>query len=282
MKKPYILILLIISTFFCFSMPTYAEKNAVTGNGSDGNVVTNSGLRSDIECYFKVNEKDLKKCTLLLYRQYNVYTAGGNKQFTWNWDAAGCKGYSIVDDEGKKGIQLKVIEKNPKENSKWCPSKFHYKINKDKKTIKISLSKIKNETGVGTAGLKDREVEEAQNQAQDAADQIQSPTDKEKILTSMTVGKEYKACDQLLSDGVVSVLKEIFIIIEIATPIILIIMSMIDFTKAVVSSDNDAVNKALARFIKRLLIAAAIFLAPTFVEFILDVTGLSDGVCGIG
>ena len=56
---------------------------------------------------------------------------------------------------------------------------------------------------------------------------------------------------------------------------------MLDFTKAVASSDKDAINKALGKFVKRAAIAVAIFLIPTFVTFMMDISGISDGVCGL-
>lgn len=110
---------------------------------------------------------------------------------------------------------------------------------------------------------------------------VDVPTDTEKLLAAISVGKKYTKCNQLLSKDVVDILKYIFLIIQIATPIIFIILSMMDFTKAIASSKKDGLSDAFARLVKRFLICAAIFLVPSLINFIIDVTGISDGVCGI-
>jgi len=56
---------------------------------------------------------------------------------------------------------------------------------------------------------------------------------------------------------------------------------MLDFTQAIASSEEDALNKAKTKFIKRAGIALAIFLTPDLINFIFNVTGMSDGTCGI-
>lgn len=107
------------------------------------------------------------------------------------------------------------------------------------------------------------------------------PNDNEDLLKEVKVGKAYNKCNQILSDKVVSILKYIFLIIQVATPILLIILTMVDFAKAVVGNDKKDLNKAFSRFVKRAIIAACIFMVPTFINFLMDVTGISDGVCGI-
>ena len=68
--------------------------------------------------------------------------------------------------------------------------------------------------------------------------------------------------------------------IKILGPILVVILSAVDFIKAVASSDEDAMKKAQHRLVIRLIAALALFLIPTFVQLILElIGGLSDPTC---
>ncbi len=58
------------------------------------------------------------------------------------------------------------------------------------------------------------------------------------------------------------------LIAKILLPIFLIIMGSIDFGKAVLSNDGDALNRATRTFITRIIIAVSIFFIPTIVNFV--------------
>lgn len=56
-------------------------------------------------------------------------------------------------------------------------------------------------------------------------------------------------------------------VVKIVIPILLIIMGSLDFGKAVVASNQDAVKKAATSFATRIVAGVAIFLLPTIVSF---------------
>lgn len=62
----------------------------------------------------------------------------------------------------------------------------------------------------------------------------------------------------------------ILFVVKIIVPILLIIMGTMDFGKAVVASNQDAVSKAAKMFAMRIATGIAIFLLPTVVNFIFD------------
>lgn len=64
-------------------------------------------------------------------------------------------------------------------------------------------------------------------------------------------------------------------IVKIIVPVILIIMGSIDMSKAVVSKDNDAIQKSLIVFLKRSAAGVLVFLAP---NIILGIFHLVDGM----
>ena len=72
-------------------------------------------------------------------------------------------------------------------------------------------------------------------------------------------------------------LKEnVFKIIYIAVPIILLVLTTIDFSKVVFNDDKDGIKNAWKRFGKRAIAAVLIYLTPTILIFIADVIGAND------
>lgn len=94
-------------------------------------------------------------------------------------------------------------------------------------------------------------------------------------------GKEIGSCKKLIGDDLLKKTNMIFTLIRIITPIILITFGMLDFTKAIGQNDSDALQKAIKTFTKRAIICVIIFLIPTLVNFLMNITGISDGTCGI-
>lgn len=62
--------------------------------------------------------------------------------------------------------------------------------------------------------------------------------------------------------------------IQIAVPIILILMGTFDFVRALVSQKDDEIKKSQSRFIKRIIIGVVIFFIPLIIKFI---TGMVAG-----
>ena len=69
--------------------------------------------------------------------------------------------------------------------------------------------------------------------------------------------------------------------IKYIIPAIVIVLGILDFVKAIASEKDDEMKKAQARFIKRLIAAALIFIVPFIIEYILDVFKLIDKTCGM-
>ena len=69
--------------------------------------------------------------------------------------------------------------------------------------------------------------------------------------------------------------------IKYIIPVVVILFGIIDFIKATGSEKDDAMKKAQANFVKRLIAAALIFLVPSIIEFILPKFGFDYNSCGI-
>ena len=57
---------------------------------------------------------------------------------------------------------------------------------------------------------------------------------------------------------------------RITVPLLLIVFGILDFSKAVFSSNEDGMKKTREKFIKRIVAAVLVFLAPILVNLILD------------
>lgn len=89
------------------------------------------------------------------------------------------------------------------------------------------------------------------------------------------------------SDGTTNQLYELvqeaFTFIKILTPILVGVLSLIDYIKAITSSNDDEVKKATQRTIKRLVIGILLFFLPFLLDLLFDIFGLTDvSRCGIG
>lgn len=93
-------------------------------------------------------------------------------------------------------------------------------------------------------------------------------------------------CEGILGDDLLDLINKVFRWIQIIAPIFVIIMGSIDFAGAILQDDKDALKKASSKFVKRLIIAVALFFIPMILDFILnifnDITGAASSTCGIG
>ena len=83
-------------------------------------------------------------------------------------------------------------------------------------------------------------------------------------------------------ESVAWLLQQILNFIKIIGPILVVVLSSVDFIQVIVKSDDEAMAKAQKKLIKRLILAALLFFIPTLVEVILDVFGFtSSATCGL-
>ncbi len=69
--------------------------------------------------------------------------------------------------------------------------------------------------------------------------------------------------------------------IKIAGPILVILLSMIEFIKAILSSDEEAMKKAQSRLVIRIIAVVVLFLLPFLVGEVLKlINGISNPTCG--
>ncbi len=83
-------------------------------------------------------------------------------------------------------------------------------------------------------------------------------------------------CDDPDTVSVLNTVVTVIKIIRIAVPILLILALMISFVRAIMNNDNDALEKAKKGAVSKIIAAVLIFLIPTFVNLITEITGATD------
>lgn len=86
----------------------------------------------------------------------------------------------------------------------------------------------------------------------------------------------------ILGENLTNLLQEIFTVIKICVPIACLTLIAIDIVNLVISGNSKSTKETLNRSIKRLIIGIVIFIIPTIVNFVLNMSGYLTGTCGIG
>ena len=92
---------------------------------------------------------------------------------------------------------------------------------------------------------------------------------------------EYILGDPDDEDSVAWLVQKILNYIKILGPILVVLLSSIDFIMVIVKSDNEAMAKAQKKLIMRLILAVLLFLIPTLVQAILDIFGITSSTAGL-
>ena len=83
-------------------------------------------------------------------------------------------------------------------------------------------------------------------------------------------------------NSVAWLLQQIFNFIKIIGPILVIVLSSIDYAKVIIQSDDESMGKANKKLIWRLILAGLLFFIPLLIQVFLQMFGFtSDPTCGI-
>lgn len=77
------------------------------------------------------------------------------------------------------------------------------------------------------------------------------------------------------------VLNIVYVALQIAVPVLLVILGMVDLFKAVTSGKDDDMKKNQQMFVKRLVVAAIVFFVFAIVRFIISFFGDSNNSANI-
>lgn len=100
-------------------------------------------------------------------------------------------------------------------------------------------------------------------------------------------GEEYSDCSSLLGDptdedSVAWLLQTLLNYLRVIGPMIVVVMSGMDFVKALIQSDDENMAKSYRRLGIRLLLAASLFFLPKLVSVLLTIFGIiGDPTCAL-
>ena len=96
-------------------------------------------------------------------------------------------------------------------------------------------------------------------------------------LSDLPTSDVILSCKELFGESFFGFLKRnVYIPFVIAIPILLIVLTTIDFAKVVFSEDKEGIKKAGTKFGKRAIMAVIILLVPTILIFIADTIGVDE------
>ena len=99
----------------------------------------------------------------------------------------------------------------------------------------------------------------------------------ERLFEAKTDGKLTNTCQIIIGNDFLEFLNNnVFRVIYIGIPIILILLTSFDFAKVVFINDKEGIQKAGKRFGKRVIVAVLIFLVPTILIFISNLIGVES------
>lgn len=90
---------------------------------------------------------------------------------------------------------------------------------------------------------------------------------------------QLETCQDLFGDTFLTFMDNYIIkLIQIAVPIVLILLTSFDFAKVVMVDDKDGMQKAFKNLKNRVIVAVIIFLTPSIIILVANLTGAPDSV----
>lgn len=81
-------------------------------------------------------------------------------------------------------------------------------------------------------------------------------------------------------NSVAWLLQQVFNMIKVIGPILVVVLSSVEFAKVIIKSDDEAMTKAQKQLVTRIILAACLFFIPTLVDTVLNLFGFtSDATC---
>ena len=85
-------------------------------------------------------------------------------------------------------------------------------------------------------------------------------------------------CDGIFTEEGLEMIRDILGWIRIIAPTLLILLVAVDFSSAVISQDNDAMQKATKKIVPRAIATVLLFFVPTIIRAILGIDGIRDSI----
>ena len=89
-------------------------------------------------------------------------------------------------------------------------------------------------------------------------------------------------CQSIIEPELLATIQMFFNIFQIIIPVLILILSAVDFIVAIAGSDDKKMKEATGKLVKRLLMAALFALLPALINLLLSWINTTYTTCGIG
>lgn len=266
--------------YTCLSLGETSWGEKPTRQCPNGEWELNSDIKKEKKCVFDCSDKEtcekvnwLARCE---YEQLNGSDGETKGQFSLYFNQNYMKVFiddSEIDSDIKNKIKLKTLLEDyngRKKGASGCPT-FIYYIDRHyadgwteiiSKELTLSPKKFSLSSDCDTNTVCSDKMYKLKVKSSDD-DNFQQ--------------KDYDSCDELIGSSAKELINNIMKWIRIAVPLLLIALGIFDFAKATFSSKEEDIKKNREIFIKRIVAAVLVFLAPILVNLILD---LANSVWG--
>lgn len=144
-----------------------------------------------------------------------------------------------------------------------------------------ALSKVEEYTNIMTKTCNSILQNQSLSSDDGCVDSCLNAIERMKVLKEQYIKtKDYSAtCG--FSENLIGWINNILNIVKYILPVLVIILGIIDFIKAIASDKDDEMKKAQGRFAKRLIAAALAFIIPFIIVFVLEKFGFVAEGCGV-
>ena len=272
-----------LGCFFCKSsgIAVFGEwSDVLNSKCDDGNWELQTNINSKKSCVFSCNDKNscenvnwLAKCE---YEQLNVSNGETKGQLSLYFNQNYMKVFidgSEIDSDIKNKIKLKTLLENynnRKKGASGCPT-FIYYI--DHHYVDAYTESISKELTLSSKKFSLSSDCDTNTVCSDKMYKLKVKSSDDDNFQQ----KDYDSCDELIGSSTKELINNIMKWIRIAVPLLLIVLGIFDFAKATFSLKEEDIKKNREIFIKRIVAAVLVFLAPILVNLILD---LANSVWG--
>lgn len=283
---------------FFINKESSLNESSCTANKINDYYCSNEYFRSTLSLYddgnqiekkydgntFKPGSSSGSCCLYKTSNNINVYVYKITGQTGYAAQYAACAGDKCMTSNPNSSKKAQFL--SPSENSKWnnyrnsmadcanMPKNIYYSHNNGNLTFSPDIGDIK------------AELQATEYCKSDVYESTGDSSEKDKQGSIDWGDQISKNCEGILGDELLGFISKIFRWIQIAAPIFVIIISGIEFAEAILQDDKDALKKASNKFIKRLIVAVALFFIPMILEVLLkvfnEVSGGFSSTCGIG
>ena len=85
-----------------------------------------------------------------------------------------------------------------------------------------------------------------------------------------------KEINNLKDKNTINFAKKVYNIIKIIVPVLIVVLSIVDFIKVFISDDEKIYKGAWTKFIKRILVGILLFVLPLIISLLINVSGISN------